>query len=115
MSEQSAAPQTDVETLAVAVVELRPALEAILMVSDEPLDTVRLDELGNIEVEPGQQVEIPPGAVFEPGNGTLTFTPGEGAPVERFSPGEHRATVIYWKVEEGPERGRSWTWSFTVV
>ncbi len=32
----------DVETLAVAVVELRPALEAILMVSDEALDTVRL-------------------------------------------------------------------------
>lgn len=32
----------DVETLAVAVAELRPALEAILMVSDEPLDKVRL-------------------------------------------------------------------------
>lgn len=32
----------DVDTLAVAVAELRPALEAILMVSDEPLDKVRL-------------------------------------------------------------------------
>ena len=39
-----AAPEAaaDVETLAVAVVELRPALEAILMVSDEALDKVRL-------------------------------------------------------------------------
>jgi segregation and condensation protein B len=36
------APAEDVETLAVAVAELRPALEAILMVSDEPLDQVRL-------------------------------------------------------------------------
>ncbi|GAA1944378.1 SMC-Scp complex subunit ScpB [Nocardioides hwasunensis] len=36
------APETDVDTLAVAVAELRPALEAILMVSDEPLDRVRL-------------------------------------------------------------------------
>jgi segregation and condensation protein B len=35
-------PADDVETLAVAVAELRPALEAILMVSDEPLDKVRL-------------------------------------------------------------------------
>ena len=35
-------PAEDVETLAVAVAELRPALEAILMVSDEPLDKVRL-------------------------------------------------------------------------
>lgn len=36
------APESDVETLAVAVAELRPALEAILMVSDEALDKVRL-------------------------------------------------------------------------
>ncbi len=35
-------PPGDVETLAVAVAELRPALEAILMVSDEALDKVRL-------------------------------------------------------------------------
>lgn len=33
---------SDTDTLAVAVAELRPALEAILMVSDEPLDHLRL-------------------------------------------------------------------------
>ena len=37
-----AASEADVDTLAVAVAELRPALEAILMVSDEALDKVRL-------------------------------------------------------------------------
>ncbi len=50
MSEQHEVAETDMatdmaadmETLAVAVAELRPALEAILMVSDEPLDKVRL-------------------------------------------------------------------------
>ena len=42
MSDQTAAPEIDVDTLEVAVAELRPALEAILMVSDEPLDRVRL-------------------------------------------------------------------------
>lgn len=44
MSEPETAPEhaDDVETLEVAVAELRPALEAILMVSDEPLDKVRL-------------------------------------------------------------------------
>ena len=42
MSDQTSAPETDVDTLEVAVAELRPALEAILMVSDEPLDRVRL-------------------------------------------------------------------------
>lgn len=41
MSDQPDSAQ-DAETLAVAVAELRPALEAILMVSDEALDKVRL-------------------------------------------------------------------------
>jgi segregation and condensation protein B len=39
---EQGAPTDDVDTLAVAVAELRPALEAILMVSDEALDKVRL-------------------------------------------------------------------------
>jgi segregation and condensation protein B len=42
VSEHPATAPGDVETLEVAVAELRPALEAILMVSDEPLDEVRL-------------------------------------------------------------------------
>lgn len=40
--EQRTDPADEVETLAVPVVELRPALEAILMVADEPLDQVAL-------------------------------------------------------------------------
>ena len=42
MTDQPDTTSDDVDTLAVAVAELRPALEAILMVSDEPLDKVRL-------------------------------------------------------------------------
>ncbi|MFM6849260.1 MAG: SMC-Scp complex subunit ScpB, partial [Terrabacter sp.] len=44
VSEPETTPEgpAEVETLEVAVAELRPALEAILMVSDEPLDKVRL-------------------------------------------------------------------------
>ena len=46
MSDQRPEPQpesdTDPETLAVPITDLRPAIEAILMVSDEPLDKVRL-------------------------------------------------------------------------
>jgi segregation and condensation protein B len=40
--EQRTAPADDAETLAVPMAELRPALEAILMVADEPLDQVAL-------------------------------------------------------------------------
>ncbi|WP_114424587.1 SMC-Scp complex subunit ScpB [Nocardioides houyundeii] len=39
---QDSTPRDQVETLDVAVAELRPALEAILMVSDQPLDRVSL-------------------------------------------------------------------------
>ena len=50
------APQADdVDTLEVAVAELRPALEAILMVSDEPLDKVRL---ASVVGHPVSDVEV---------------------------------------------------------
>jgi hypothetical protein len=97
------------------VVDLEAGYEGRLILDDVALDTVRLDELAAVDVEPGEQVDVPPGAVFEPGNATLTYTPAEGAPVERFAPGNHVVTVIYWRSEEGPSRARSFNWSFTAV
>ena len=49
--DEASAPDQEVDTLAVAVAELRPALEAILMVSDEPLATVRLASVVGHPVE----------------------------------------------------------------
>lgn len=51
MSQQPDVDPNEVDTLAVAVAELRPALEAILMVSDEPLGTVRLASVVGHPVE----------------------------------------------------------------
>lgn len=42
MSEPGAEPDADAETLAVPVAQLRPSLEALLMIADEPLDAVVL-------------------------------------------------------------------------
>jgi hypothetical protein len=97
------------------IVDLASGYEGRLIIDDVALDTVRLDELSAVDVEPGEQVDVPPGAVFEPGNGTLTYTPAEGEPVERFEPGSHVVTVIYWRSEEGPSRARSYSWSFVAV
>jgi hypothetical protein len=97
------------------VVDLEAGFEGRLIVDGLALATVRLDELGSIDVEPGEQIDVPPGAIFEPGNATLTFTPGEGAPIERFDPGSHTATVIYWRTIEGPERALSYNWTFNAV
>ena len=76
---------------------------------------MRLDELAAVDVAPGEQVEVPPGAVFEPGNATLTFTPGEGAPIEHFDPGEHTVSVVYWRTVDGRDTARTYTWTFEVV
>lgn len=88
--------------------------EASLVIDGIELTTTRLDELtsqGN-SLEPGQQVEIPPTAIYDPGNFTISFTPQQGAPIESFSQGEHTATVTYWKIEDGPTKARSFKWTF---
>ncbi len=88
--------------------------EARLTVDGIELETTRLDELtsqGN-GLEPGQQVEIPPTAIYDPGNFTISFTPQKGAPIESFSQGEHEAEVTYWKIEDGPNKARSFKWTF---
>ena len=97
------------------VVDLAEGHEGELTVDGVPLTTVRLDELAAVDVEPGEQVDVPPGAVFEPGNATLTFTPGEGAPIEDFDPGAHTVSVVYWRTVDGRETARTYSWTFEVI
>jgi hypothetical protein len=97
------------------VADLDAGYEGRLVIDGAELATIRLDELGSVDVEPGEQIDVPPGAVYEPGNATLTYTPAEDAPIERFTPGTHTVTVIYWLSDEGPDRARSFSWSFAAV
>lgn len=88
--------------------------EARLTIDGIDLETTRLDELtstGN-SLKPGQQVDIPPTAIYDPGNFTISFTPQIGAPIESFTQGEHNAVVTYWKIEDGPNKSRTFKWSF---
>ncbi|MDQ3738866.1 MAG: hypothetical protein M3337_06835 [Actinomycetota bacterium] len=96
-------------------VDLVTGYEGTLAIDGVELPVVRLDELGGIDQEPGAQIDVPPVAVFEPGNATLSFTPSEGAPITSLGPGTHRATVTYWKTSEGRGEARSYNWQFTVV
>jgi hypothetical protein len=89
--------------------------EASLEIDGIALETTRLDELsaeGNSSLEPGAQVEIPPTAIYDPGNYIISFTPHEGAPIEVFTQGVHTATVTYWKIIDGKAKARSFTWEF---
>jgi len=96
-------------------VDLASGFTGVLVIDGVELETVNVDELGQTDVEPGQQVELPPVTRFEPGNNTLTFTPNESAAVTQFEDGEHTAEVVYWRIEDGRQFARTFTWTFTVV
>lgn len=97
------------------VVDLESGYTGVLVIDGIEIDTINVDELDLSDIEPGQQVELPPVTRFEPGNNTLTFTPNQSAAITQFDDGEHTAEVIYWKIEDGRQFARTFTWTFTVV
>ena len=100
------------------VVDLQPGYEARLVIDGIELPTT---VIGQSDVdpfeqpEPGQQIDLPTTAVFDPGNAVISFQPVEGALIESFSQGLHEARVIYWRIEDGPEQARSYRWEFNVI
>lgn len=93
-------------------VDLQQGYTGVLVINGVEIPTFRI---GEVEVEPGRQVEIPPVTVFEPGNATLTFRPSPGAPVERFENGMQIVEVIYWREDIGRQRAESFVWEFNVL
>ena len=96
-------------------VDLASGYTGVLEIDGVEIETVNLRDLDEQALEPGRQVDLPSVTIYEPGNATLTFTPGESAAISEFAQGEHRAKVTYWKVEDGRQRARSFTWTFNVV
>jgi hypothetical protein len=96
-------------------VDLITAYTGVLVIDGVEIETIDLGEIDSSEVEPGQQVDIPPATVYEPGNATLSYTPSEGAPIETFETGLHRVQVIFWPIEEGRARAGLYSWTFNVV
>ena len=110
----SPGPGDQVLQQAQIVVDFVDGYGAELTVNGIDIETTRLDELsseGNT-LSPGSQLNIPPTAIYDPGNFTISFQPQVGAPIERFSQGEHTVTVRYWKVVDGPTKARSFNWTF---
>lgn len=96
-------------------VDLASGYTGRLVIDGHEIRTIGIDEIGNDQVEPGEQIALPPATIYEPGNATLTFTPTAGAPIEEFGEGLHDATVVFWPIEDGPARSRSYSWTFNTV
>lgn len=100
-------------------VDLVEGYTGVLVVDGVELETVSLDSIGIQPVggtsDPGGQVTLPAATIYEPGNATLTFVPSDSAPISTFSTGRHDVTVVYWKIDEGRSKARSFTWDFYAV
>jgi hypothetical protein len=100
------------------VVDLQSGYEARLIIDGIELPTT---VIGQSDVDPfeqpapGQQVDLPTTAVFDPGNSVISFQPVEGAPIESFTEGLHEVQVIFWRIEDGPEQALSYRWEFNVI
>lgn len=94
-------------------VDLETGYTGVLVVDGVEIETVDIQDFATQEA--GEQVDLPPVTIFEGGNNTLTFVPNDDAPITEFTSGLHRVEVIYWEIEVGRQRARSFTWTFTVV
>ncbi|MFM9123567.1 MAG: hypothetical protein ACKOQX_12055, partial [Actinomycetota bacterium] len=74
------------------IVDFIEGYEAVMFIDGMELPTTRLDELTSSgqPATRGAQVELPPTAVFDPGNSIISFQPQVGAVIEEFTQGEHQ-------------------------
>ncbi len=94
------------------IVDLQFGYEAELTIDGITLPTTTI---GEVDVEPGEQLTLPPTAIFDPGNSIISFQPVDGALIETFSAGTHRVRLVYWRIDEGRAGARSYTWTFNAV
>jgi hypothetical protein len=100
------------------IVDLQAGYEGRLVVDGVELPTTIIGQSDvdpSAQVEPGQQIDLPTTAVFDPGNAVLSFQPVDGALIETFTQGEHEVTVFFWRIDEGPDQARAYSWTFNVV
>lgn len=97
-------------------VQLKSGYEATLALDGVSLPTTNFDDLqGAGGAQPGQQIVLPPTAIFDQANAVIWYQPTDGAPIEELTQGIHIATVTYWKFEDGPATAESFTWQFEVL
>jgi len=86
---------------------------ATLFIDDVEMPTTRLDELvtSGTAPAPGAQIDLPPTAIYDPGNFTISFLPQEGAPIDELKQGEHTGKVKFWPTKN-PDQIRVYSWTF---
>ena len=96
------------------IVDFIDGYEATLYIDGIELPTTRLDELvsSGTAPAPGAQIDLPPTAIYDPDNFTISYLPQDGAPIEELKQGEHSGKVRYWKIGQSENKSRVYTWKF---
>jgi hypothetical protein len=95
------------------IVDMLPGYTGRLEIDGLQLPTAEVATSG-VPV-PGSKVDPVFGVQFDPGNNKLTYQPRVGAPIEKFEIGTHDLLVIYWRIDQGPERAFSYRSTFKVT
>lgn len=96
-------------------VNLQDGFEAVLVLDGIEIPTTRLEDFVPVAAKPGQQIELPPTAIYDQGNSLIRFEPTDGAVIEKYTVGIHKVKCIFWKIEEGRAAAQSYEWSFEVL
>lgn len=96
------------------IVDFVEGFTGVLVIDGVEIPTTRIDEISGsgAQPQPGAQIDLPPTAIFDPGNFVLSFLPQRGAPIETFTQGEHVGVVRYWRIADGERAARTYTWRF---
>ena len=96
------------------MIDFVAGFEAVLIIDGVEIPTTRIDELtaNGKQPKPGEQLEIPPTAIYDPGNFTISYLPQDGAPIEELKQGEHTGKVKFWLINQGENKARVYTWKF---
>lgn len=108
-------PEQDDEVLrqTSVVADLAPTYEGQLIIDGKAIEVVTVAAAA--EAQPGQDLnEDVLVTRFDPGSGTLTYQPQQGAVIESFATGTHEVQVVYW-LKIDPSTKRSFTWQFKVT
>lgn len=96
------------------IVDFIDGYEATLFIDGIEIPTTRLDELvtSGTAPAPGAQIDLPPTAIYDPGNFTISYLPQAGAPIEELKQGEHTGKVRFWKIGQSENKSRVYSWKF---
>jgi len=90
--------------------DLAPGYRGVIIIDGQEIPTQDAQAPGVAN----NDVSVNYDAVFDLAQNTVLFLPRQGATIEQFAPGDHQATVVYWKLDETRDQAKTFSWTFKV-